>query len=84
MVVDRRGDRRVVLTRFGKEVAVVSGSEILEDGVALVRSTAEALIGELGDRAASLSTYRRFDEVCDVLDIDAEEVCARPEELREP
>lgn len=81
---EQAGDRRVILTRFGRPGAVVESAERLDETARIVREARREVVESMCDVAAERAGTRRgLTEVCEALGLDPERVRARARELAE-
>lgn len=77
------GQRRVLLTRFGRVNSVIDSAERLDATAAKVDAASREVIGAYADQALGRSRKFRLDEVCGRLGIDPARVRERAASLRD-
>lgn len=81
-LIETAGERRVLLTEFGRAVYVVDSAERLEEAVEKVDIAAREVVESIADLAAGRASTWSLEEVCAKLGIDPERVRARALGLR--
>lgn len=75
------GERRVLLTKFGRVDSVVDSAERLDETVEKVDVAAREVVESFADLAAGRASKWSLEEVCAKVGIDPERVRARAHEL---
>ncbi len=74
---------RVVLTSFGRAVAVVDSAERIDEDLRKVREAAHLVVESMAEMAKGQSTTLNLEEVCTQLGISAVDVRARAQQLQD-
>jgi len=75
-------EHRIVLTSFGRAVAVVDSSERIDRDLRKVREAARLVVESLSETAKGQSTKLNLEEVCAHLDINVADVRVRAQQLQ--
>ena len=77
-LADQAGERRVVLTKFGRPVAVVESAARIDEQAQQVSEATSAVINYFADLAAGRTPFSTtLQEVCHRFGIDADELALR-------
>ena len=74
---------RVVLTSFGRAVAVVDSAERIDEDLRKIREAARLVVESLTENAKGRSTTLDLEEVCNRLGISVADVHARAQQLQD-
>ena len=74
---------RVVLTSFGRAVAVVDSAERIDEDLRKIREAARLVVELMAENAKGRSTTLDLEEVCNRLGISVVDVHARAQQLQD-
>ena len=74
---------RVVLTSFGRAVAVVDSAERIDEDLRKIREAARLVVESMAENAKGRSTRLDLEEVCNRLGISVADVHARAQQLQD-
>ena len=74
---------RVVLTSFGRAVAVVDSAERIDEDLRKIREAARLVVESLAENAKGRSTTFDLEDVCNRLGISVVDVHARAQQLQD-
>lgn len=76
------GERRILLTRFGRVASVVDSAQRLDDTIAKIDVAARSITDHFAEVSRERVGAHSLEDVCGKLDLDLSRVRARADELR--